>query len=272
MKKVGRVGAYDQASGKGIILIKGSTEKVEFSIVEWKDSETLPSFGMFVEITDEGIGVINKEITDETLDDEAKKEVFEDKKIDIKPETEEFTFTKLRNKIAESFIFVHSDFKIISDKVNVFFIKDKKGGYVELKEDENGVVDLNFYNSGLSKSFIEHFKKYNINIKNSENGEVEILNKYDQDSVVVKNINSNNQNRSLPDTNSNENQALGIIAFVFSILGIFTVPIIMQPIALIMGIISKNIFGKVAAIIAGIHLIFIILSVVFGITLIMSDI
>jgi hypothetical protein len=52
LNKIGKIGAYDQSTEKGIILIIGSTEKVNFSIKDWNDSSNLPAFGITVEINE----------------------------------------------------------------------------------------------------------------------------------------------------------------------------------------------------------------------------
>ena len=279
MNKIGKIGAYDQSTGKGIILIIGSTEKVDFSIKDWNDSSNLPAFGMTVEINEDGIKLIDEEIVAKTLANQKEEqeriieaervaieeqEAFDNKVIDIQPEKEDFTFEEIRNTIYMEFKEVHPDYIIKSDKITSFFIKNDNGGYVHLKLADDQKITLEFFNSKLSKSFINYFKKFNINVKNVEN---------DKEENIKHNSNSNNVNAYSNNIGIQEvgNPTLGIVAFVLCIVGIFAIPLIMQPAALIMGIISKNTFGKIAAIIAGIYITIIILSFIFGISLVMNN-
>ena len=287
MNKIGKIGAYDQSTGKGIILIIGSTEKVDFSIKDWNDSSNLPAFGITVEINEDGIKLIDEEIVAKTLANQKEEqeriieaervaieeqEAFDNKVIDIQPEKEDFTFEEIRNTNYMEFKEVHPDYIIKSDKITSFFIKNDNGGYVHLKLADDQKITLEFFNSKLSKSFINYFKKFNINVKNIENDKEEII------SIAVKENTENNGNSNKVNTYSNNtgiqevgNPTLGIVAFVLCIVGIFAIPLIMQPAALIMGIISKNTFGKIAAIIAGIYITIIILSFIFGISLVMNN-
>lgn len=246
MKKIGKIGAYDQATGKGVILINDSNEKVEFSIINWNDNEILPSFGAFVEVTEEGISPLTEEII---LDDE-------------------FTFTQLRNELYNEYKRIHPDFVIKSDKVNSFLIKCNNDGYVHLKENDDGIISIDFFNSKLSKSFIENFSKYNIDIKYVEDGNEKTINH----TVKSTNTYTSTSNKQSTDNTikNDDNQTLGIIALILSLVGIIVAPIIMQPIALIVGIMSKNIIGKVGAAIAGIHLAIIIISLIVGAGLVLS--
>ncbi len=279
MNKIGKIGAYDQSTGKGIILIIGSTEKVDFSIKDWNDSSSLPTFGITVEINEDGIKLIDEEIVAKTLANQKEEqeriieaervaieeqEAFDNKVIDIQPEKEDFTFEEIRNTIYMEFKEVHPDYIIKSDKITSFFIKNDNGGYVHLKLADDQKITLEFFNSKLSKSFINYFKKFNINVKNVEN---------DKEENIKHNSNSNNVNAYSNNIGIQEvgNPTLGIVAFVLCIVGIFAIPLIMQPAALIMGIISKNTFGKIAAIIAGIYITIIILSFIFGISLVMNN-
>ncbi len=279
MNKIGKIGAYDQSTGKGIILIIGSTEKVDFSIKDWNDSSNLPAFGITVEINEDGIKLIDEEIVAKTLANQKEEqeriieaervaieeqEAFDNKVIDIQPEKEDFTFEEIRNTIYMEFKEVHPDYIIKSDKITSFFIKNDNGGYVHLKLADDQKITLEFFNSKLSKSFINYFKKFNINVKNVEN---------DKEENIKHNSNSNNVNAYSNNIGIQEvgNPTLGIVAFVLCIVGIFAIPLIMQPAALIMGIISKNTFGKIAAIIAGIYITIIILSFIFGISLVMNN-
>jgi len=70
-------------------------------------------------------------------------------------------------------------------------------------------------------------------------------------------------------TISNEQQDIqGIASTVISILGIFLIPILLEPIALILGIIApkpKSIFAKIGLIVSGIMLIVIVIRLIMGI-------
>ena len=250
MNKIGKIGAYDQATGKGIILIKDSVEKVEFTIAEWIDTEKLPSFDTLVEITKEGIKTFIEEV-------------------EVVQEFIEISFTELRNRLYNEFKNAYSIFEITSDKVDSFFIKSRVyNKYLHLKKDEDGNVSLDLFNLDFSESFFDDLKKYNLSVKNTVDGDTTVINESIQNTKTVKE--ENNESLSQRENKvDNNNQTLGIIAFVLSIVGIFAIPIIMQPVALIMGIMSKNIFGKVAIAIAGIHLAIMLIALVLGVSLAM---
>lgn len=71
-------------------------------------------------------------------------------------------------------------------------------------------------------------------------------------------------------SDNKENSYYGVISFVLSILGFFTLPLILAPIAFYLGIKanSESIFGKIGAILSAFLMILMLLAALLGITII----
>ncbi len=108
MQTIGKILFYNEGDGKGILITSGR-EKINFSIQEWNDFETMPSLGLEVHFTlqnDEALSIasIQQSITQDipssedtiTKDTEDNLNTVEDKEIIPKTQKNNYQMIKKR--------------------------------------------------------------------------------------------------------------------------------------------------------------------------------
>lgn len=141
MQTIGKILFYNEGDGKGILITSGR-EKINFSIQEWNDFETMPSLGLEVHFTlqnDEALGIasVQQIITQDipssedtiTKDTEDNLNTVEDKEITPKTQKKQLSddkkaITDLLDNSEENLELLHDKITLtlnISDTMNQYF-------------------------------------------------------------------------------------------------------------------------------------------------------